>query len=200
MKKQTIAVDIDEVLSPLHKLVFAHHNDVYGTNYPLDSPEGKYFLSDYTGDPYDVTMDKLNKFIKTEAFQNVKPLRDAISTIQYLKSKYNLIVVTARQDFYYDMTHKWLEQAFPATFSSVHFTDYAGGTLLKIPKSKACIDNGAEYLIDDNLGNAFECAEAGINVLLFGDYPWNKTKELPAGIVRVRDWRAVKEYFDKVRT
>lgn len=44
-----------------------------------------------------------------------------------------------------------------------------------------CLDVGAHVLIDDNPGYAMDCAQAGINVLLYdweGSYPWAK---LPPG-------------------
>lgn len=53
----------------------------------------------------------------------------------------------------------------------------------------------AHVLIDDNVGYAMDCANAGIDVLLFdweGSYPWSK---LPEGfshprIQVVRNWQA----------
>jgi hypothetical protein len=54
---------------------------------------------------------------------------------------------------------------------------------------------GATYIIEDMPGHAFECAEAGIKTVLFGDYPWNKADKLPAGVTRCSDWPAVLEYF-----
>jgi 5'(3')-deoxyribonucleotidase len=188
--KPVIAVDIDEVLSPLHDLVFAHHNEVYGTNFPLHDTGGSYFIDKYTGEPYEVTMEKLKKFIDTEAFQNLEPLDGAVEAIKKVASKYDIIVITSRQDFYFEITHKWLEQHFPQTFKSVHFTEY-GAADVKISKSDLCLKLGARYLIDDNLEFTLQAAAAGIKVLLFGDYPWNQANELPGGVIRVKDWNEV---------
>jgi len=38
--------------------------------------------------------------------------------------------------------------------------------------------------------------EAGVQALLFGEYGWNMTQAIPESVVRVKDWQAVKEYFD----
>lgn len=55
-----------------------------------------------------------------------------------------------------------------------------------------------DILIDDNPRYALDCAEHGIEVLLFdlhGSYPWSKTAQGPAHplITRVRDWSEVEQ-------
>lgn len=59
---------------------------------------------------------------------------------------------------------------------------------------------GVEILIDDNPRYALECAEHGIEVLLFdlhGSYPWSKTAQGPTHplITRVNDWSEVANYL-----
>ena len=65
------------------------------------------------------------------------------------------------------------------------------------PKSQLCQELGAQLLIDDNPVYALECAQRGIEVLLFDwelGYPWSKTAgggpqhEL---ITRVSSWAHV---------
>jgi hypothetical protein len=48
------------------------------------------------------------------------------------------------------------------------------GVLVALPP---CRSIGADVLIDDNVGYAMDCADAGIQVLLFDwehSYPWSK--------------------------
>ena len=57
-----------------------------------------------------------------------------------------------------------------------------------------CAKIGAVALIDDSIDYARQCAEAGLPVFLFGDYPWNRIDSGeppldPARIVRVASWR-----------
>lgn len=66
------------------------------------------------------------------------------------------------------------------------------------PKTKAeiCHALGASTLIDDSLVHVSQCVDAGIDGILFGDYPWNQSAQLPDGIKRCVDWSAVLEHFD----
>ena len=197
MSRSTIAVDIDEVLSPLRNIILAHHNQVYGTDFPVGGPEARYFLSDYTGDPDEVIREKLQRFVESEGAHDIEPLQHAVDVLARLQERFDIIVITSRQDFFQDVTHAWLAAHFPGVFGAVHFTDYGTGTNLKIPKSQVCFANGASYLIDDNNNTATEAAAAGLQVILFGDYPWNQVDSLPAGVTRCVDWPAVLEYFDE---
>lgn len=199
MAKPTIAIDIDEVLSPLHDLLFAHHNQVYGTNYPIRDPAGSYFLHDYTDEPKDQVLSKIKDFVQSQAFKNVQPLEYAVQVLAVLEKRFRLVIITARQDFFEEITHIWLAQHFPSVFDEVQFTEYIQGEGSKVPKSQICQQLGAKYMIEDNLETAIDCAKAGVKTLLFGDYPWNQAKELPNNMVRVHDWRAVEEYFHGIK-
>jgi 5'(3')-deoxyribonucleotidase len=195
MSKPIIAVDIDEVLSPLHDLFFAHHNEKYGTNYPIRDHKGGYYITEYSHDSHEVAMEKIKKYVTSAEFSTVNPLEGAIGVIEELSSKFDLAIVTSRQDFYVETTHAWLDKHFKGKFKHIFFTEYISGQGVRIPKSVFCHRIGATYMIDDNLEHSLDCAEAGIKVLLFGDYPWNKTDRLPKNMTRVRNWQAVQEYF-----
>ena len=61
-----------------------------------------------------------------------------------------------------------------------------------------CRGVGAQILIDDNPDYAVDCAENGIEVLLFdldNSYPWSKTQGGPEHplITRVHSWQEVEE-------
>lgn len=198
MAKPIIAIDIDEVLSPLHDLFFAHHNEVYGTNYPIRDPAGGYYLHEYTDEPKSQILEKIKKFIETEAFRNVEPLEDAVEVLSRLKKRFKLVIITSRQDFYHEVTHAWLGQHFPSVFDEIQFTEYIQGEGSVIPKSEICQQLGAQFMVEDNLETASKCAEAGITTLLFGDYPWNRVEVMPKNMVRTNSWLAIEEYFDGI--
>ena len=87
----------------------------------------------------------------------------------------------------------------PGFFSDVLHIGYADVMEKPVKKVDMCKRLGAIALIDDSLSHVTECAEEGIEGVLFGDYPWNQADELPSGVTRCVDWPAVLEYFDARR-
>jgi 5'(3')-deoxyribonucleotidase len=195
MKKPVIAVDCDEVLLPLHEPLLMYHNKVYGTNFVHPDTQGRYYLEHFTGEPYDQVLVKLKTYVDTPAFIELQPIPGAIKAIKKLSKKYNLIVITARQDFMEEVTRRTLETHFGSSFDDIHFTAYKGGGK-HATKLDLCQQHKVNYLIDDNAHTISEVAEAGINGILFGEYEWNRLPELPKGAIRCGDWESVLEYFD----
>lgn len=199
MDKPIIAIDIDEVLSPLHRPFLIHHNQVYGTDFVYPDLEGRYYLEQFTSDAPEVTESKIREFVDHPSFETViVPLPGAIEAIKHLKKSFDLVIVTSRQPFYRKVTERFLKRYFPRQFNDVHFIPHFAGAALNPAAAKLtiCEKVGASYLIDDNASTAMHAAEKGIGALLFGDYHWNQTDGLPEGVTRCKDWPAVLEYFD----
>ena len=194
-----VAVDIDEVLQPLHAPFLAHQNNIYGTDFQYPDGEGRYYLEQFTGESSEVVEEKLKTYVESAEFKDLKPLPGAIQAIEWLKSQdYTLVVITARQHFFMEATHNFLDSHFPRAFDNVRFIDHYVGAALKPADAKLeiCKEVGAEILIDDNIDTARAFASTGKSALLFGHYHWNKDERLPDGVIRCADWSAVKEYFE----
>ncbi|CAI5481090.1 unnamed protein product [Closterium sp. Yama58-4] len=141
---------------------------------------------------------RVHDFFKSAHFNDGIPIiPGAFDTLRRLSHFTDLVVVTSRQHVIREPTLEWLDNHFPGVFSSVHFGNHFALEGTPKPKSEMCRELGAEVLIDDNPRYAMECAEHGIQVLLFDwllQYPWSKTAgggphhEL---IERVRDWGEV---------
>ncbi|HEY5267859.1 MAG TPA: hypothetical protein VII94_01850, partial [Candidatus Saccharimonadales bacterium] len=65
-----------------------------------------------------------------------------------------------------------------------------------LTKAEVCIDLGAIALIDDSLPHILHAVESGVEGVLFGNYPWNQTLELPIGAIRTESWPKVLEHFN----
>lgn len=199
MARSIIAVDIDEVLQPLHAPFLEHQNVTYGTDFQYPDESGRYYLEQFTGESSEVVEEKLKLYVKSSEFQDLKPLSGAIKAIEWLKSQnYTLVVITARQHFFMEATHDFLDSHFPQAFKDVRFIDHFVGSALKpsAAKLEICRELGAEFLIDDNLDTAVAFAATGGSALLFGRYHWNEEEHLPGRVTRCADWKAVLEYFD----
>ena len=131
--------------------------------------------------------------MKSKEYQALTPFEDAVEALHKIHQKYELHIITARADFLADATKRMLAQYFPNIFSTVEFTNHYGKTART--KAQVCQELGAELLIEDSLHHAQTVAACGVTVLLFGDYPWNQTANLPKNVVRVRNWREVIKYL-----
>lgn len=196
-----IAVDIDEVLMALHDPFFSYYNRQFGTNFPLaDTAAGPlgYYVDTYVpSDEHKQVTDRIRAFLDLPEFQDIEPLQGAVHGLSVLSQNFTLILITARQRFYKPYTLHWLARHFPdGIVQHIEYVDHLEGHGPKVAKSTICRRMGVDYVIDDGLPTAIDCAEQGIKVVLFGDYPWNQAEELPTGVTRCVDWAAVLDYFD----
>lgn len=201
MPKQTIAVDIDDVISAQndHMRKFANRN--YGHNHTREeflNAEADYW--GYWQHVWGVSKEEQDKRVKhysdSGELLKQKTVPDAIDAIRKLKNDYNLVVVTSRHDDYINHTHQWLDIHFPKIFSDVHFVSVWSKDN-QSSKASICQAVGAGYLIDDNAAHCNLAAEVGVLSLLFGDYGWNRKEKLSKGVVRVKNWQEVLNYFEK---
>lgn len=199
MKKPVIAVDIDDVLANEHLAIREFINEKYGVSHTPEDylVDGTYwgYWERVWGRDKEEGHEWFRSFIQSGAKAHQQPIDGAIDTINHLKKRYQLVVVTSRESSLVDITQAWLEDHFPSTFKGVEFVHVWSGDK-KTSKGIICKEIGANYLIDDSPEHCELAAEAGVTVLLFGEYGWTRSRDLPNSVVHVRDWRAVREYFD----
>lgn len=194
--RPVIAVDIDEVLLPLHEHFLYHHNEQYGTKFVYPDPEGRYLLQEFTGEEVPVLLQKLRTYYESGETKHLQPLPGAVAAIKQLRKRYDLVIISNQQLFQGKYSQIAIKKHFGNAFKDIYFTALPAPGHDPLSKSEICKKVGATYLVDDTIKNAVHCAAEGIEVILFGDYHWNKQEDLPAGITRCRDWQEVLEYFD----
>lgn len=201
MKRRVIAIDCDDVIVKTADTTIAYYNRIHGASLTLE----KFYSDDLEawGTPDDATVIKrVNDYLRTDDFIHQEPMREALAAIRWLKRHHELHIVTGRPLFIEQATKAWLSTHFPDTFTSAVFTNFfklddEGVSPTKpLTKAEVCRQIGADILIDDHLGHALDVAQADIDVLLFGDYPWSKEGVLPKNVVRVKSWSDVRRYFD----
>jgi 5'(3')-deoxyribonucleotidase len=188
--KPVLAIDLDEVLAPFFEPFLAFYNKTYGTLHAIDHHKTPHIV-DLTGDDAEQIKAKFAEYSQTEMFVGVRPLPGAIDAITKLKHVYDLHIITARPDARRHKTEMWLRSHFKEAFRGVHMGSRDAYNPELMTKAERCKALGAKYLVDDDITNATDCAQAGIEVFLFGDYPWNQSKDLPDGVTRAKDWNEV---------
>lgn len=121
----------------------------------------------------------MENFFESPYFkEQIDPLPGAYEALLQLKQRYNLHIITSRQHKLEDITKKWIHTHFPDIFSELHFGNHYATEGKKRSKPEMCREIGAKLLIDDSLVYATQCVQAGIPVVLFGNYAWNQTNSM----------------------
>lgn len=198
MKKPVIVVDIDDVLSDENNAVLEYINQAYGlrltpADYDIEAEYWGYWEKVWGVDRVDGER-WFSSYIASGVKAKHVVLPGAIETISELRKNYKLMIITSRDDAQVELTHVWLDKYFPGVFSDIAFVHLWSGDM-KASKAEIAIKFGASYLIDDNAEHCQLSATAGITALLFGNYGWNRSAVLYDGMLRVRDWADVREFF-----
>jgi 5'(3')-deoxyribonucleotidase len=199
MARQTIVIDIDDVLSASAAGFSAYSNTRWGTKTsPNEYTEA---WAEFWDVPLNQAIIMAEEFHASDAIYYYEHFEEAKPVLASLKDRYNLIVLTSRRASLKAYTDKWLEEHFPDTFDAVHYAgiwDEAGHPEHKLKQTKAelCRELGADYLIDDQPKHCSAAQAVGVQALLFGNYAWNRHEELTDGTIRVASWKEVKRFFD----
>ena len=196
MSKEVLATDIDEVLFPFLQEFSGWHNQEYGTNLEADDFKS-YEFSDTLGLSVPETVHRVHTFLSVDhSFFGVSPLEESQEAISKLGEQYKLVAVTARHPQFKKSSLNYLRKFFDDKITDITLVGTSATVDVLRSKAEVCKELGAIALIDDSVVHVTGCAEVGIDGILFGDYPWNQTDELPEGVVRHKNWAGVLEYFN----
>ena len=200
--KQTIAVDVDDVLAASaagwvrysnehwsHQLTTEDYIEDWFTMWGVDEQEGRR---------------RAREINAKGIVLDFEHFAEAVDVLRKLANKYRLIITTARVEMNRPHTIEWINKYFEGIFEEIHLAGFFdSGHLNPLSLTKAEMQQalGADFMIDDQPKHCLAAAEAGIQAILFGDYAWNRDiGELPESVTRCKDWTEVQEYFDGIRS
>lgn len=195
MAKPVLMVDMDDVLYPCLEFVCTAYNASFGTSFTIAD------LTDYQLYPiFGTTQENMRRFIhnalQTPLARAQVPLPGALAAISDLCARYTIISGTARiEKLLRKCTMEWFDAFFGDHISECIFFDLFEGRYRS--KAEYCSQMGIRLIVDDYAVTIRACGEAGMNAVLFGDYPWNQTNgtPLPRGSIRAPDWEAAKKHL-----
>lgn len=186
-----IAVDIDEVLFPFVPEIMRWHDRKYGTRLNIEQFASYQFWQAWGGTREQAIHKVIEYFLSADADQ-VLPFTDAKKTLENLKSfGIDLHIVTSRQLEVMPATIARIERHFPGIFNDIISVNHYSVSGKQSTKIAACRSVGAQLIIEDQIANAKECLAGGVNVIIYGQYPWNKVGL--EGCPRVNNWAEVKD-------
>jgi 5'(3')-deoxyribonucleotidase len=202
MKKQIIAVDIDDVMAAGAAGFIKYSNETWGHTLTVEDFDENFAVA--WGVSIEEAMRRVTQYLESGAHGRFDPLVEALPVLKRLAAKYELIIVTSRRLIIKPETDAWIAKHFPNIFSKIVYAGIYDNSnkddvhhRLKHTKADVLKDLGADYLIDDQPKHCLGAAEAGVTCLLFGDYKWNRDiTDLPKNVVRTKTWKQVEEYFN----
>jgi 5'(3')-deoxyribonucleotidase len=190
--KPRLALDLDDIIYPFIDQVvpflnrelrrdLGHDDVVHFTFEDLWECEGPHMI------------DLMHQFFEEVRDSNALPVDGSLEAVEALSEQFDLAIVTSRQSRMHETTAEWIEQHFPGRFSSVTLCNsyvFDGRWERKL-KADVCGELGVVALVDDSLEHTTAVAAKGIRGIVFGDFPWNQSDTLPAGVTRAPDWNSV---------
>jgi uncharacterized HAD superfamily protein len=125
-------------------------------------------------------------------YQRLQPLDEALEVLNRLQDRYTLVIVTSRHIRVRDVTMMWIAQHFQEAFEQIIFLGDSNYRAM-MDKAEVLRELSGVALVDDHADHVIAAARAGFRGILFGEYPWNRHIELPAGVSRARTWTEVEE-------
>lgn len=198
--KQTIAIDIDDVLASSTDLIRLAANKATGLSlephhYAVPGPYWSYY--EHVLETNGITDKNEQKRIIDDWIANhsdAEPVQGAIDALTALSQWYTIVLITARDPKIRDNTELWLKKHFTGLYDDLYVI--GNHKVVDKPKSKGevCAEVGASWLVDDNPQHCLSAVDYGVDAILFGEYGWHF--DAPDHLARCKDWPAVLEYFD----
>lgn len=184
-----VGIDMDEVLANFIDPLLQYYNRKYSKSLRKEDIK-TYELSEAFKIPKPDAISMLYDFYKTDFFKSIKPVDCSRLGIDYLRRDHGLYVITARQNEIQQETLDWIDTYFKGCFRGIEFANHNSANGAPAKKSDICKSLNLSLLIEDRHECAEECAEKGIDVLLFNQ-PWNQDAKENRRITRVYSWQHI---------
>lgn len=196
--RRKIGVDLDDTLVDFTGAFILYHNEIYKTNLRREQFTSLSFNRVLGVTPKEANK-RVNDFYGTEYFRKIQPILGSVEAVKTLAQEDDLYIITSRPEFLRKETSQLQEQYFQTIFLEIFYSynHYAKHGDIGKSKPEICLRLGISKLIDDSLEYAKQCAERGIEVILFGDNNfWNQDRQLPPNVLRAKNW---KEALEKLK-
>lgn len=195
MSKETLALDIDDVVVKQVESFISWSNDTYGTN--LTTADYSEAWHELWNIDLEQTEERKRAFFTDDIVGSFEVIEGAEIGLAALSGVRRIVGVTNRRESLRTITESALELIAPGAVAEVIFATYfRDGQKFTRPKAEICLEIGASDLVEDQVKQCIAANDVGVRAVLFGAYPWNQPyASLPDTILRARDWPAVLPHF-----
>lgn len=202
MKKPIIAIDCDDVLASAAEAFIAFSNQRWGTRLTIEDIDEDWSAMWQIDEAETIARSK--EFHASGLISDYREYDGSLPALEWLASYFDLVVATSRNSSINAETVAWIGEHYEGIFKEIYFSGiYDDENSFEdahlVTKAEMLGNIGASYLIDDQPKHCNAAAEAGMNAILFGDYPWNRRAEIHIGVTRCKTWDEVRGYFEAIR-
>lgn len=191
MPKHVIAIDFDDVLVQTAPLALEYYNQNFGTSMQL-SDNYSNDLKKWNASSYDEVVTRIELFENSNSFCDaVLPVQGAIEAMTILSEIFDIHIVTSRSPYLEDATLSLIDKHYKGLIAKLHLVGISGNK--STSKAEVCQQINARVLLDDSLYHIVDALDNKLDVILFGDYPWNSITNIPVPVVKADTWPDVIE-------
>jgi len=133
-----------------------------------------------------ITKEEAIKLIELTLNMDLPLIKDADKYIKILKKKHEIILMTARH-INHEITKKWLMNN-RIDYDNLYFLNEGH-------KYKSSLE--LDIIIEDNLNEALNWFSKVKHILVF-NHPWNQCIDINNVLHRVKNWKQIYEYIEKL--
>lgn len=197
MPKQTISIDIDDVIAHSSEALRVLVNQRIGASLTADDymNVGGEYWGYYERVWHTHGLQDLVSFKDLSAEMaldqsHVPLLPGAEFAIHELTRQFDVVFITARDKSWETATRKWFNQQFSHDNIDLYFCENHKDSRAKT-KGQLCRDLGVTVHIDDNVAHCQSVLDEGMAAILFGQYGWHV--DIPEDVIYCKDWPTVLE-------
>lgn len=176
-----VAVDFDDVLVPCMDYFVDYCNKVKGVSGSLDNLLYPTFDAAFPTCVAEESYAHFEDFVESDWWKRLHevppPVGCSAKLWEFKSAGCDLIVVSAREHRFMDITQQYLARFLPGLFKEVILCNYFGiHSSDRITKSQVCMEKKCTLLIDDNYKYFKEVLEnaPSVNCILLGESSWTR--------------------------
>jgi len=187
-----IAFDLDEVLNNFMESFLLFYEEKNGKKVELSDMKSYNFWENGLGNNRDEAIEMVKEFYNSEQYNKISTSFYAKEILDKLiKAEHKVFIITSRPENIGKSTKEFVRNNFSDEIEIIYSNDFFKGNR----KSKAEIakELKVNFMVEDNINYARECAEQGINVFLVNK-PWNDG-EINESIIRINNLNEILEHL-----
>jgi|SRR3989344_3702307 len=187
-----IGIDFDDVINEFTDSLMDFYHKKYGKKVVREEIKN-WDWGLYWGIDREEATKRVDEFHATHNLEDIKPLENALESLKLLMKTHEVIIITGRPVRFKQKVQSWLKNKINEELEIIHAGEWHKGQ--GASKAEICKKLDIPLLLEDAPDTAMDCANNGINVILFNK-PWNHEVKHKL-IFRVENWKeAMKEISD----